>query len=248
MKKKKFILAGVLVVLLVSIVVFVTKEDIKKDGIPVICYHSIQKEPATKSPIVISDKLFESHLKTIKDLGYKTLTLSQFGEYINTDKPLPNDVVLLTFDDGYENNYSIAYPLLKKYGMNATMFLILDKLDKETYMSKEAAIELSKGGIDIQSHTYTHRELGTLSYEDQLKELANSKSDLEKLTGKTITSIAYPVGSFNDDTKKAATETGYKYGFTINRGYVKGSDSKLELNRICVDYTYSKRDLKKILE
>lgn len=218
-----------------------------KIKIPVICYHSINKDPSGKSSIIISPEKFRQHLQAIKDNGYTTLTMAQFNDYILGDKPIPEKSVLLTFDDGYMDNYTNAFPILKEFNMNATIFVISNYLDGKEYMSPNAVREMSDYGIDIESHTVSHLRLSELSYEQQLNELKSSKEALEKLTGKPVISIAYPEGKYNEDTMKAVLEAGYTMGFTIDRGYVGIGDDPVKLNRLCVDYTYKPYNIEKIL-
>lgn len=218
-----------------------------KIKIPVICYHSINKDPSGKSSIIISPEKFRQHLQAIKDNGYTTLTMAQFDDYILGDKPIPEKSVLLTFDDGYMDNYTNAFPILKEFNMNATIFVISSYLDGKEYLSPSAVREMSDYGIDIESHTVSHLRLSELSYEQQLNELKNSKEALEKLTGKPVISIAYPEGKYNEDTTKAVSEAGYAMGFTIDRGYVGVGDNAAKLNRLCVDYTYKPYNIEKIL-
>jgi peptidoglycan/xylan/chitin deacetylase (PgdA/CDA1 family) len=223
----------------------VTRND--KIKIPVICYHSINKDPSGKSPIIISPEKFRQHLKAIKDNGYTTLTMTQFNDYILGDMPVPEKSVLITFDDGYMDNYTNAFPILKEFNMNATIFVISSYLDGKEYMSPSNVKEMSDYGIDIESHTVSHLRLSELTYEQQLSELINSKEALEKLTGKPIVSIAYPEGKYNDDTIKAVADAGYSMGFTIDRGYAGIGDNSAKLNRMCVDYTYKPYNIEKIL-
>jgi len=217
-------------------------------GVPVICYHSIGKDPTGKSPLIISKEKFREHLQTIKDDGYTTLTMAELNDYLFKDRPIPEKSVVLTFDDGYIDNYTNAFSILKEFNMKATIFVISTYLDGVSYMTPNQVKEMSDYGIDIESHTVTHRQLSTLSYEEQLKELKNSKATIENITGKPIISVAYPEGKFNEDTKKAVLEAGYSMGFTIDRGYADRSDNAAQLNRICVDYTYKPRDIEKILK
>ncbi len=222
-----------------------TRND--KIKIPVICYHSINKDPSGKSPIIISPEKFRQHLQTIKDNGYTTLTMAQFNDYLFGDKPIPEKSVLLTFDDGYEDNYTNAFPILKEFNMNATIFVISSYMDGNEYMSPSNIKEMSDYGIDIESHTVSHLRLSELSYEQQFNEIKNSKQAIEKITGKPVISIAYPEGKYNEDTKKAVLEAGYAMGFTIDRGYVGIGDNATLLNRLCVDYTYKPYNIEKIL-
>lgn len=217
-------------------------------GVPVICYHSIGEDPTGRSPIIISPAKFREHMQFIKNSGYTTLTMSELYNYIANNKPIPEKSVVITFDDGYEDNYINAYPVLKELNMKATIFVISSYIDRETYLSRDHVKELSDNGIEIESHTKSHLRLGELSYDDQLKELKESKYELEQITGKEIVSIAYPEGIYNEDTKKLAEECGYKMAFTIKRGYADRDDNKYELNRICVDYTYGTGSVDNVLK
>lgn len=218
-------------------------------GVPVICYHSINEDPSGKSPIIISKEKLRENLQTIKNDGYTTLTMAELNDYLFNDKPIPEKSVVITFDDGYMDNYTNAFPILKEFNMNATIFVISDYLTRgEPYLTPKEVKEMSDYGIDIESHTVSHVKLSTLSYEDQLKELKDSKEAIENITGKPIISIAYPEGKFNEDTKKATIEAGYSMGFTIDRGYADRSDNAAQLNRICVDYTYKPKDIEKVLK
>lgn len=216
-------------------------------GVPIICYHHVCADNPTNSSIIVTNEKFTEHIKTLKDNGYNTLTMDQLNDYLFNNKPIPEKSVMITFDDGYVDNYTNAFPILKEYNMTATIFVISQKLNTEGFMNSSQVKELSDYGLAIQSHTANHADLLTLSYEDQLKEFTISKQTLEKVTGKPITSIAYPLGHFNEDSKKAALNAGYSTGFTIDRGYADRDDSPVQLNRICVDYTYKPSDILKVL-
>lgn len=216
-------------------------------GIPVIAYHSISDENV-ESPLVVSTERFREHMQLLKDKGYTTLTIRQVENYILNGDSIPDKSVLITFDDGYKDNYTNAFPILKEFHMNATIFVIPTYLDGQTYMTPDQVKEMSSYGIDIQSHTYTHKRLSDLSYDDQLKELELSKKELGEMTGKEVTTFAYPEGRYNDDTLKAAEKAGYKCAFTIKRGYADRNDGKFELDRVCVDNTYEGKNLLYVLK
>ena len=195
----------------------VTNEDI---GVPILYYHSVlpDAEVATPNEVTISPEKLREELMLVKELGYTTLTMSEFTAYINDNKPIPEKSILITFDDGYTDNYAHAFPILKELNMKATIFMIASQVDSGYYMSAAQLGEMSDDGIDIESHTDNHVYLDTLSYDQQLKELKDSKEKLEKILGKEVTSIAYPYGNYNEDTKKAAIAAGYTFGFTTNKG------------------------------
>lgn len=214
-------------------------------GIPVLYYHSV-RESADNEVTITPEKLREE-LKYIHDQGYITLTITQLKDYILNSSPVPEKSILITFDDGYMDNYYSAFPILKEFNMTATIFCIASELDGSYYLSKEAIKEMSDYGIDIESHTVTHPHLNTLDYNKQLEELIQSKKTLEGITGKKITSIAYPFGDFNDNSIKASKEAGYTLGFTTKLGLSDRNDNPLTLDRIYINSKYNMNIFKELL-
>ncbi len=222
----------------------VTSEDM---GVTVLGYHSIGDE-FKKDPLVVSKELFRTHLQAIKDAGYTTITLDELYDYLYNGAKIPKKSVVITLDDGYKDNYTNAFPILKEFKMKATMFIIADYLDGNVYVLPSQVKEMSDYGIDIEDHTLTHKELSTLNYDEQLKEVKESKIKLENITGKKINFIAYPSGSYNDETLKAVKEAGYSMAFTVKKGQAHKGDSQYEINRVLVDYTYKPRHIKRDLK
>jgi peptidoglycan/xylan/chitin deacetylase (PgdA/CDA1 family) len=214
-------------------------------GIPVLYYHSV-KESADNEVTIKPEKLREE-LKYIKDEGYSTLTISQLKDYILSNSPIPQKSILITFDDGYMDNYNSAFPIMKEFNMTATIFCIASELDGSYYLSKEAIKEMSDYGIDIESHTVTHPHLNKLEYSKQLEELSESKKILENITGKEICSVAYPFGDFNDNSVKASREAGYVLGFTTKLGLSDRNDNPLTLDRIYISSNYEMNTFKELL-
>lgn len=217
-------------------------------GVPVICYHSVTEDKSKRGPIVIPKEIFEEQLKTIKDEGYVTLTMAQLSAYLYENKPIPEKSVVITFDDGYKDSYTEAFPILKELNMKATIFMISSFIDRDGCLSKDEIKEMSDYGIDIESHTVSHIRLSTIPYENQLKELKDSKQAIESITNKPVIAIAYPEGKYNNNTKKAVAEAGYTMGFTIERGYADRNDNSAQLNRICLDYTYKPYNVLNVLK
>lgn len=217
-------------------------------GVPVICYHSITEDKSKRGPIVIPKEIFKDQLKTIKDQGYITLTMAQLSAYLYENKPIPEKSVVITFDDGYKDNYTEAFPILKELNMTGTIFVISSFIDRDGCLSKDEIKEMSDYGIDIESHTVSHNKLSSMSYEVQLRELKDSKQTIESITNKPVIAIAYPEGKYNNNTKKAVSEAGYTMGFTIERGYADRKDNPAQLNRICLDYTYKPSNILNVLK
>ena len=214
-------------------------------GIPVLYYHSVRE--SADNEVTITPELLRTQLQYIRDEGYVTLTLSELKAYILNNSPIPAKSILITFDDGYMDNYDKAFPILKDLNMVATIFCITSNLDGSYYLSKEAITEMSNYGIDIESHTVNHPKLNEMTYNEQLAELIESKKTLESITGKKIESIAYPFGDFNDDSIKAAKDAGYTLGFTTKKGLSDRDDNPLKLDRIYVSSNYDMNKFKEIL-
>lgn len=212
-------------------------------GIPVLCYHAISNAPANADPnlktLYVSPENFKKQMQYLKDNGYFTMTMDEFYDYYKNGAKIPEKSVLITFDDGYEDNYTNALPVIKDLGLNATVFMISGSIGTKGYMTAEQVKEMDKSGFEVQSHTVTHSKLSELTYEKQVKELADSKATLEKLLNKKIEFIAYPESKFNDDTKKACKETNYKIGFNLSGGAGDPKDAAYNVDRTYISGAYT---------
>lgn len=215
-------------------------------GVPVLYYHSV--DPSEANEVIISPEKLKEELTFIKDSGYTTLTISELNDYILNNTPIPEKSIVITFDDGYADNYINAFPILKELDIKATIFVISNFTDKDGYyMTSQQIKEMSDYGIDIQSHTASHSHLNQLTYEEQLSELKTSKEKLESIIGKPIISVAYPFGDYDDNTILASEEAGYSLAFNTNKGLADRDDNPLNLNRIYISSTYSIEDFKEKL-
>ncbi|MBP1743938.1 MAG: putative xylanase/chitin deacetilase [Firmicutes bacterium] len=207
-------------------------------GVPVLMYHSIAVEEG--NPIRMPVEQFDAEMKYIKDHGYTTLTLKELYDYFENQVPVPEKSLVITLDDGYSDNYTAAFPVLKKYGLKATVFMVTSTIDVNPNCLTSAQLkEMDKAGIQIESHTVTHRDLDSLSYSEQLAELKDSKAALEKLLGRSVDYVAYPTGKYNEDTVKAVAEAGYKMAFTTNGRWSDKSDGILTLDRVYISTFHS---------
>ncbi|WP_294392505.1 polysaccharide deacetylase family protein [uncultured Clostridium sp.] len=218
----------------------------KNIGVPVLYYHSVNKN--AENEVTISPEMLEKQLDYINDNEYITITINELYDHLINNQPIPEKSIVITFDDGYMNNYTEAFPLLKERDMKATIFCVGNSLDGSYYLSKDAIKEMSDYGIDIESHTVNHMHLDTLNYDEQLSEMKNSKDILENITGKNVTAIAYPFGDFNDDSIKAAKEAGYKLAFTTHLGLSDRNDDIYALDRIYISSNYDMNTFKELIK
>ncbi|WP_110953439.1 polysaccharide deacetylase family protein [Anaerosinus massiliensis] len=200
-------------------------------GIPVLNYHQINN--LDHNPLTLSDSEFEAQIKYLAEEGYTTITPEQLSDYLATGKELPPNPILITFDDGYKDNFQVAYPILQKYDFTATIFLISDFVGTyDRYLTWNQVKEMSANGFSFQSHTLSHIPLTQCSDTELQNQLAKSKEALEWHLSKKIEYIAYPCGSYDQRVIDAVKQAGYRGAFTINLGRDTSNSAAYYLNRI----------------
>ena len=208
----------------------------------ILAYHSISRN--RKDALSVSAIEFEKQLKWLKNKNYKVVTIEEAIRMKNQKS------AVITFDDGYRDNYEIAFPILKKYGFNATIFIATDFIgtekiyhwdkdkiglhgDEEDFkiLNWDQIIEMKKHGINFGSHTQSHRVLTDISLDESKKEILKSKQILEKKIHSDINLFCYPEGKMNDHIIKQVENAGYDYGVVTPP--VKGiPNSKYALRRV----------------
>lgn len=203
----------------------VTKNKIN-DRVMVLEYHCVSDNIFGLKGLFVSPQNFESQMQFLKDNGYTVITFDQLDNFEYISKP-----VIITFDDGYENNYKEAYPILKKYGYKATIFMCANFIDKSS-MLKSSQIKEMSDLINFQSHTLSHPDLTSLNSNQIHNELAKSKEVLEELTNSKVNVFAYPMGSKNQ-TVVEITKKYYKYAVN-NMGGVYFGNNDYEIERVYI--------------
>ena len=181
---------------------------------------------------------FDRQMRYLSDHGYHTITPDDLYDSLEGQKELPENPVLITFDDGYRDNYDNAYPILRKYGFKATIFVITSFLGTQpNYITWDQAREMDANGISIQSHTVDHKSMTDLT-DDQLRyELVESKKKAEQELGHPVEFMAYPTGTYNLHIAQMVKEAGYKAAFTIKYGNVDKASNIYALERVPVFHT-----------
>ena len=207
-----------------------TSSGAGKRHIPVLVYHRVGY---TTDNFTVTPERFATDLQTLQLWGYSTISLEQLQKFLDEpDFELPDKPILITFDDGYKDNFDNAYPVLKQHGMVATFFIITDMLWSVERLNPQHIVEMAQGGMSFGSHTVSHKRLGDLTTEEIQDELVNSKATLESVLGKAVNGIAYPQGSYNDNVIAIAQNVGYVTGFTVREGFCSNNSPNLELRRI----------------
>ena len=201
----------------------------------VLNYHKIDDVHIS---LAVTRRDFERQMAYLSENNYHSITPDELYAGILGQGELPENPVLITFDDGYEDNYRNAYPILQKYGFKATIFVVAGFIGRyPNYLTWDQALELEKNGISIESHTVTHRSMTDLSDDELRKELVDSKKLIEERLGKKVNYIAYPTGTYNLHIGQLVREAGYQAAFTIKYGNVDGGSNVYALERVPIFHT-----------
>lgn len=215
----------------------------RKYFVPVLCYHRIAKdgEITGRHGIYVRESQFEKHMSYLKNKGYKSIDIDEMIQIPITELT-KGKYVVITFDDGYRDNYEIAFPIMLKYGMKGTIYQVTG-LRSNKWDSSNGEIELnlmvpaeiremSKYGFSFGAHTENHKKLISLSNIELSYELLKSKKKLEDIISKEINSICYPYGLVNNIVKKECKELGLKYGIATDSGPSYFKEDLMHIRRI----------------
>ncbi len=216
--------------------------------IPILMYHKITDDDKTYHHRTFVDKArFETQLKSLKLRGFSTLTLGEYCAYRNGKRSLknfPKKPIMITFDDGYQNNLDYALPLLKKYHFKATWFILGDRgirnndwdrddeQQLDALMSRQQLQQLLDNGMEIGAHTMTHAKLTELDDNNAYREIKQSKTALEKEFNIPIVSFAYPFGNYNQTMKALTQKAGFSCAVATDNGGMHIEDDLFEIFRV----------------
>ncbi len=218
---------------------YITKNKGNKKRLTILTYHSISDKIEPDETVTLEE--FEKQLQYIKE-NYKVISLDEAIEYLQTDFEKISGSIVITFDDGYGDNYYNAYPLLKKHNFPATIFLISDfiKNDGSKYLSPSQIHEMMGNNISFGSHTVFHRILARLTNEEAIREIRDSKDILESELSQKINSFAYPVGTradFDDATMDIVKSCKYACACSNMYGMNDEDTDIFALKRIGIETT-----------
>lgn len=209
--------------------------------LPILMYHSVHiMDPAeaANANLIVAPDVFESHLKALQDAGYYAVSPEEAYKML-TENVVPKDkkAVWITFDDGVQDFYSIAYPLLKQYQLKATNNIITDFVANHypSNLTLAQMQEMKENGMSFEDHTASHPNLTTLTNDDKIAELGNSKQFLDSNLQQNTTTVAYPSGRYDAATTQVASSLGYQLGLTTENGIASASDGLLALKRVRVN-------------
>ncbi|MDD2753541.1 MAG: polysaccharide deacetylase family protein [Candidatus Portnoybacteria bacterium] len=206
--------------------------------VSILMYHSIGDNGAF---FTVTPKEFAWQMAYLNEHDFQVVSLAQLTGKLKRGEKLSDKTVALTFDDGYADNFTSAWPILKKYNFPATIFLATDYIGRSFTNSENVRIKVldqaqikemvSSGLVEFGSHTHTHPRLENLSAADFIKEVRQSKEALEDLIGQPCRLFAYPKGCFRNDFFAILKEMGFTAAFSVKEGLVSPGDELWALKR-----------------
>ena len=193
--------------------------------IPILCYHRFAQ--ACDSPLCMPAEIFERQMKYLKDNGYRVIGPEELLDFLDYRKAVPNNAVMISIDDGYRSVYNVAYPILKKYGFGATLFVYIDYVGVSSKaLTWDHLRELKREGFYIGSHSIAHSDLSKQknnengdAYLARLKrEVFRSKAIIDEKLNQDTLIFSYPFGRRNQTVVSMSRQAGYKIAVTVDRG------------------------------
>ena len=227
------IAAIIIIALFISVGSFYFRYLSHRYTVPILTYHDFGYGKGIK----VSPENFERQMCYLKDKHYNVISLDELVEGIKKGRRFAHNTVVITMDDGYRDNFTHAYPVLKKYAFPATIFLIANNIGTDAnFLNWHEVKKMFKDNISFGGHTKNHVYSPSIESKDILRdEIAGCKEVIEKHIGTPVGYFSYPRGGFTEEAKLLVKEAGYKAACTTNRGYdILDKNDLYELNRISI--------------
>ena len=204
------------------------KAGLTADGfqvVPILCYHRFSNE--CESPLCVPTRIFEKQMRYLSENGYRVITFRQLIDFLDYREAIPKKAVIISIDDGYRSTYDIAYPILKKYGFKATLFIYTDFIGaSRNALTWDQLKKMKADGFEIGSHTLSHSDLtrqkegeDTQTYMSRIdRELRESKQIIDKKLGQNTILLAFPFGRYNPSVLEISKRLDYQVAATVKRG------------------------------
>lgn len=211
--------------------------DFKPIKIPIIMYHYVEyvkdAKDIVRKKLSISPPLFEQHLRILKDTHYETYFVKDVPQILDGTINYSTRSAILSFDDGYEDFYTDVFPLLKKYNMRATLYIITNYIGKKGFLNAAQIRELIDSDlVEIGSHTKDHVYLKVSPKDYADEQIRESKKMLEDAFGIKVKTFAYPYGAFNEHAVGAVEQMGYTAAVSVIPGLIQSKNNLFFLSRI----------------
>lgn len=213
---------------------------LRRIRVPILMYHYIDELPEgadeIRTNLTVTPAVFRQQMATLADQGYATISLYEMHMALQHGTPLPQNPVVLTFDDGHIDHYVNAFPILQEFGFTGTFFIITNFADNNApgYMNWAQIEEMATAGMSMESHTKTHSDLRNRGYDFLVYEILGSIESLAYHTNRPPQIFSYPAGRYDDYTLSILETTPILRAVTTQPGTLQTTDNKLEVPRMRV--------------
>jgi len=208
--------------------------------VPVLMYHRVDPQLTAHDPITVSltvmEPTFRAQLMLLRANGFQTITLGALRDMLDHHVPLPPRRVVLTFDDGYVDNYAVVFPLLRRYGFVGTFFVVTSSVGTPGHLTVSQIREMAGAEMEIESHGVHHVDFSRLPPGQARRELIDSRSALEGWTGRSVAFFAYPAGRYSTAVEHLLADLGYRGALTERPGFVSAASPPYLLERVRVSH------------
>ena len=205
---------------------------------PILLYHHIGTDGDVDNRYYIAPEVFEEQLQALRDWGYTGVTVSTIVDTLIHGGSLPEKPVAITFDDGNEDIYEAAFPIMQRYGFPGTFYIVANRLGSPGFTTVDQLKEMTAAGWEIGSHSMSHIDL-TINHDVIWQEMANSRIRLEQTIGVPVLTFAYPFGKVDPTVIQRVEEYGYQAGMGLGISYEHTWGSLYYLNRLEVRHSYN---------
>ncbi len=228
--------------------------------IPILLYHGVDDHvPAGLAPYVMAPERFDEHMRYLADRGCQALTVSELTDRIDRGDPLPENTVVVTFDDGLADFGRHAWPILRTYGLPATLYVVSDRIGGEaqwlsafgppsSMLTWDEVRELDAQGCEIGAHSATHPELDAMPRARLVEEIRGSRTTLAMGLGHPVRSFAYPHGYHDRKVKDAVRLAGFDSACAVRNMLSSAGDDRFAIARVTIEATYDVPTLARVLD
>ena len=205
-------------------------------NVPILLYHHIQPNEQAKqkgqTALSVDSQIFDSQMSYLASSAYSTITVDQIAQALKNHQQLPPKSIIITMDDGYQDQFTYAFPIIQKYHLTVNLMIPTGLLNNPDYMSWDQLKQMSGSGLaHAYDHTYSHANLGAVDAEKLKFEVMTGKKQLEEKLGKPINIFAYPYGSENNTVINFLTTNGFIAALSTIPGQIQCDSFIMSLHR-----------------
>lgn len=206
--------------------------------VPILMYHYIRVNPNPADrlgfDLSVTPGDFARQMDWLAGNGYHPIDFDQLRGYVLGGGRLPDRPIVLTFDDGYRDMYTTAYPILRAHGFKAVAYVVSGFVNSPVSVTADQVLEMDANGIQIGAHSVSHADLTRLSSDNLRHEVFDSKAALEALVGHPVLDFCYPYGRVNDGVRHAVEAAGFATATTTQSGLVHSAGDRYLWTRVRV--------------